>query len=185
VLPAKRKATYDDLLLLPEHVVGEIIAGDLIVSPRPASRHARAAYKIASAMEPFDGPRDGGPGGWWFLFEPELHLHTDVLVPDVAGWRQEKMPELADVVAFEQPPDWICEVLSPSTAKVDRARKMEVYARFGVGHAWLVDPVDKTLEVYRLEHGSWLMVKVFADEVMVRAEPFDAVELDLSRWWMP
>jgi len=184
---ATKRATYDDLLKLPEHLVGEIIDGELIVSPRPASPHARAAS--ASHID-IGGPFDrlpgggGGPGGWWILVEPELHLGPDVLVPDLAGWRRERMPKIPNVPAFELPPDWVCEVISPSTARVDRTRKMAVYAHVKVQHLWLIDPLNRTLEVYGLHDGNWVVASNHGGDDKVRAVPFDAVEIEISRWWL-
>ena len=135
-------------------------------------------------MGPFHRGR-GGPGGWVILDldEPELHLGPDVLVPDLAGWRRERMPTVPDVAAFELAPDWLCEVLSPSTVAVDRVRKMPVYAREGVTHVWLVDPLARTLEVFRREGPGDARVNAWADEDRVRAEPFDAIELELGILW--
>ena len=127
---------------------------------------------------PFHG-RGGGPGGWWILFEPELHLGPDALVPDLAGWRRERMPTVPDVAYFTLPPDWICEVLSPQTGRLDRAKKLPAYAREGVRHAWLIDPVQKTQEVMRLDGSRWTIVSVHGGDDTVRAEPFDAIELTL------
>jgi Uma2 family endonuclease len=183
----KRRATYDDLLKLPDNLVGEIIDGDLFASPRPASPHARASSIIGSDLVgPFDRPPgSGGPGGWWILDEPELHFGADVLVPDLAGWRRERMPTLPNVPAFELPPDWVCEVVSPSTERIDRARKMVVYARVKVPHLWLVNPLAQTLEIYDLgDAGAWTLRVTHAGSERVRAVPFDAIELDLSRWWL-
>jgi Uma2 family endonuclease len=124
------------------------------------------------------------PGGWWLLFEPELHFGDDVVVPDQAGWRQERMPKVPNVAAFTLAPDWACEVISPSTGKVDRSRKMRIYAREGVGHLWLVDPFLRTVEVYRLRDGSWQVAAVHGGDAPARLAPFDAVELAVGRWWM-
>ncbi|MEA2625799.1 MAG: hypothetical protein QOD06_1844, partial [Candidatus Binatota bacterium] len=156
VKAARRPVTYADLEALPENVVGEIVDGELFASPRPASPHALAETTIGSdVVSRFHGPPGGAdrPGGWWILMEPELHLGQDVLVPDLAGWRRERMPKFPNVAAFTLAPDWLCEVISPSTARLDRSRKMRVYAREGVAHLWLVDPLARILEIYRLENG--------------------------------
>ena len=185
--PAPRRVTYDDILNAPEHVVAEIVDGELYTSPRPASPHALAASVIGSdLLGPFQrAPGDpAGPGGWWILDEPELHLGADVIVPDLAGWRREHMPQLANVSYFTQSPDWICEVVSPTTGRLDRVRKMRIYAREHVAHAWLVDPLQKTLEVYRLEDGRWIVAGTYGGDEQVRAEPFEAIELQLVRWWL-
>ena len=180
-----RNATYEDLLQVPDNLIAEIVDGELITSPRPASAHARATWVIAQDIGPFDrGTGGGGLGGWWILFEPELHLGADILVPDLAGWRRERMPILRDVPYFELAPDWVCEVLSTSTARVDRVRKKPIYAREGVVHLWLVDPIARTLEVYKLDGGRWVDVGAYGDAELVRAEPFAAVEMDMSQWWL-
>jgi len=179
----KKPATYADLEALPPHLIGEIIDGELIASPRPASLHARAATRLGSRL---DGPFDhgaGGPGGWVILFEPELHIVGQVLVPDLAGWRRERMPEMPDVAAFELAPDWVCEVVSPGTARIDRAHKLRHYAAARVSHTWLVDPVATTLEVYRLDGDGWRLVQTYAGDETIRPEPFDAVELELASLW--
>src|SRR5262249_14626112 len=153
-----RRATYEDLLAVPEHLVAEILDGELVTSPRPASPHAFAAGGMFAGLHGrFHGPPGGAgaPGGWWMLCEPELHLGPDVLVPDAAAWRIDRMPVVPDVAAFTLAPDWVCEVVSSATARIDRARKMPIYAREGVRHLWLVDPVARTLEVYRLEGERW------------------------------
>ncbi len=183
---AQRQATYEDLLKVPDILIAEIIDGELITSPRPASPHARAASIIGRVLDPFDSPLggSGGPGGWWILFEPELHLGADILVPDLAGWRREHMPVLANVPYFEQAPDWVCEVVSPGTARIDRVRKMPIYARERVGYLWLVHPGLQALEVYRLEGQHWIVASSHVGAESVRAEPFEAIELDMSRWWL-
>src|SRR5206468_5389286 len=186
VTAPRRRATYADLLEVPEHLVAEIIDGELFTSPRPASPHPLAASAIGSALfDRFNGPPGGAdaPGGWWILDEPELHLGDDVLVPDLAGWRRERMPVLPDVVGFTLAPDWVCEVISPSTAHIDRGRKLRVYAREQVAHLWFVDPLARTIEVYRLEGERWVVAGTYEGAGMLRLEPFAAVELDVSRWW--
>jgi Uma2 family endonuclease len=182
----KRRATYQDLLRLPENLVGEIIDGDLIVSPRPAMPHAIASSTLgADLLGPFQRkPGGGGPGGWWIVDEPELHLSGNVLVPDLAGWRRERMPRIPQCTGVKVPPDWICEVLSSSTVAFDRGRKMATYARAEVPHLWLLDPLARTLEVYRLQGAHWLLQETHVENARVRIEPFEAVELDLSRWWL-
>lgn len=181
--PALKPATYEDLFDLPENLVGEIIGGRLMTHPRPAPRHARAQSSMGVEMgSPFDRGRDG-PGGWWILIEPELHIGGDILVPDLAGWRREKMPKLPDTAWFETVPDWICEVLSPATARVDRVEKMPLYAQMEVGHVWLVDPDLRTLEAYENQQGRWLLLRTLADDARVALPPFEAVEWVLGVLW--
>jgi Uma2 family endonuclease len=119
----------------------------------------------------------------WILDEPELHLGTHVVVPDVAGWRRERMPVLPDEAFFAIVPDWVCEVLSPSTERIDRARKLRIYAEAGVAHAWFVDPILRTLEVLRLHDGAWVIAGVISGDGPVRVEPFDAALLELAVLW--
>ena len=172
---AKFNSLYEQFMRLPETAVGEILSGELHVSPRPAPKHARAASSIGGKiMGPFDHGQ-GGPGGWWILDEPEVHLEENIIVPDLAGWKRDLLPTLPNDAFFTAAPNWICEVLSPGTAAVDRVKKMPLYAQYGVGHSWLVDPGAKTLEVFRLENERWTLLKSFAGDDLVRAEPFDAV----------
>ena len=183
--PDRRRppATYEDLLQVPDHLVAEIVDGDLHATPRPAPRHAAASSGLGGALHgPFDKGR-GGPGGWRILDEPELHLGRDIVVPDIAGWRRERLPHLPDEAYFTVAPDWICEVVSPSTAAFDRVKKLAVYARERVSHAWLVDPLAQTIEVLRLESGRWSIISTCAGVDVVRAEPFEAIELDLTLLW--
>jgi len=183
--PARRRATYEDLLAVPEHMVAEIIHGVLITNPRPGAPHTRAASRLGGVLDgPFDRGK-GGPGGWVILDEPELHLRGGhVIVPDLAGWRRERMPRLPmEAAAFELAPDWACEILSPSTAAVDRAEKLPIYAAESVGHVWLVDPILRVLEVHRLDGETYRTVAVWRDSAIVRAEPFEAVELELGALW--
>ena len=183
----KKPATYEDIEALPVGWVGEIIEEELVASPRPAMGHARVAAVLNTELGgPFDLGR-GGPGGWWLFVEPEVHLGRNVLVPDLAGWRRERLPRppASDEPYMTVAPDWVCEVLSPSTQAVDRKRKLPLYHREGVAHLWLVDPLARTLEVLRREPGGWLLVATFGGDESVRAEPFDAVALALESLWLP
>ena len=178
----KHRATYEDLLKVPEPLVAEILDGNLYASPRPAVPHALASSVLGGELGAAFHWGRGGPGGWWILDEPELHFGDEVLVPDLAGWRRERMPKVPDEPAISLAPDWVCEVLSPSTERIDRVHKQPIYAREGVGHAWLVNPVSRTLEVYRRSSEGWLVVGTYEGDALV-AEPFDAIELDLLNLW--
>ena len=182
--PVERLVRYEDLLDLPENLVGEILNGELHTHPRPAPKHARSYSALGySVGGPFDFGSDG-PGGWWILDEPELHLSSDILVPDLAGWRRERMPELPETAWFELAPDWACEILSPSTARTDRSLKMPIYAREGVKHLWLVDPDLKMLEVYELDEDThWTLIATLKDDDPCSEPPFDAVEFSLGVLW--
>jgi Uma2 family endonuclease len=179
------KATYDDLMKVPETLVAELIDGELYTWPRPAGPHAR--FSSALGMDigtPYDRGR-GGPGGWWILDEPELHLGENVLVPDLAGWRRERMPEIPHDHRFIIEPDWVCEVISPSTTRVDRGKKARIYAEHDVPWLWLVDPERRTLEVFQLAGDLYSMLHVFTGDDVVRADPFPAAEIDLASIWGP
>ncbi len=181
--PAHRRATYEDLLAVPDHLVAEIIDGELITSPRPALLHTLAGSVLGSEIiGPFQLGR-GGPGGWWILDEPELHLHGDIVVPDLAGWRRERMPSIPNASFVELAPDWVCEILSPGTEADDRSRKMPIYARERVPHAWILNPLTRTLESYELGGGRWILLGTFKGNAKVRVVPFDALELDLAVLW--
>jgi len=172
----------------PEHQVAEVLDGELFTMPRPRPRHARSAGRLLRALAPFDDD-DGNPGGWVILIEPELRLGSgpDILAPDLAGWRRERFPEGAfaegSPAFITTPPDWVCEVLSDGTEAIDRGRKMRIYRREGVKHLWLLDPRSTTLEVWRLDEGRWREVDTWEGDIVVRAEPFEAIEIDLARLW--
>ena len=172
-----------DLEALPSNMVGELIGGVLYANPRPALPHAAATSALGEELGPPFKRGRGGPGGWVILDEPELHFGEDVLVPDLAGWRRERMPELPTGAFVTLAPDWLCEALSPSTAGVDRGEKLPVYAREGVRHVWFLDPIAKTLEILRLENDRYSVIATFHGDAKVRAEPFDAIELDLAILW--
>jgi Uma2 family endonuclease len=178
-----RPATYRDLEALPPNMVGEIIRGVLHAHPRPALPHSAAATALGEELGPPFKRGRGGPGGWVILFEPELHLSEDVLVPDLAGWRRERMPEMPEAPYATLAPDWVCAVLSPTTSKIDRGAKLPVYARERVAQVWLVDPLEQYLEVLRLDGEGYRIVATHIENAKVRAEPFDAIELDLAILW--
>lgn len=182
---ATSRATYQDVLDAPEHMIAEILNGQLHLQPRPRSRHALACSALGSEI---GGPfhfRPDGPGGWWILYEPEIHLGDDVLVPDLAGWRRETLPELPDVAFLEQTPDWVCEVLSPSTSGRDRGEKRDLYRHHGVSFLWLVDPEARVLEAFELTGESWVLRLAASGDDEVAVPPFDAIKLDLSSLWLP
>lgn len=182
--PARRPVDYRDLLDLPDNQVGEIVAGDLYASPRPRTGHAFAQSGVAGVL-PRGGRGVDDADGWWILPEVELHLDGNVLVPDLAGWRRSTLPDLPDTAAMTVRPDWVCEILSPSTHRWDRFRKLPVYAALGVGHAWLLDPDARTVEVLRNQSGQWLWIANHTGEGDARFEPFDHLTLDVGRWWLP
>jgi Uma2 family endonuclease len=183
--PADRRATYADVLAAPEHHIAQVIDGQLDVQPRPAGRHAVANTRLSNDLGGTFDRGGGSPGGWWIIYEPELHLgaEPDILVPDIAGWRRERLPEYPPGPFVTLPPDWACEILSPSTHRLDRVRKMPVYAREGVRYVWLVDPDAETLEAYRLEGSAHLRIAAHGEDERARIEPFEAIELELARLW--
>jgi Uma2 family endonuclease len=157
--------------------------GELYATPRPALPHAHAASVLGFELGgPFHRGRNG-PGGWWILVEPELHFGRDVLVPDLAGWLRSRLAALPATPYFTLAPDWVCEVLSPSTESIDRAKKLGIYARAGIAHAWLVNPLLQTLEVLPLADQRWTLVATHEGGTAIRAEPFAAIELELGALW--
>jgi Uma2 family endonuclease len=179
----RRRATYEDVLNAPEHKVAEIIDGVLYLSPRPAFPHAGATGALFYFLK---GPLEyglGGPGGWRFFVEPELHVGEDILVPDIAGWRTSRMPKQPTDAFATLAPDWLCETLSPSTAKLDRTKKLGVYARERVPYVWLVDPRRQTLEALTLRGSSYVTQATCRARDKVRVEPFEAIEIELPFLW--
>ena len=174
---------------VPDTMIAEILDGELHTMPRPARRHTRTASALGGELYAPFWRGNGGPGGWEILFEPEIHLgpKPDRVVPDLAGWRRERMPD--EVVPLDAPPyyevapDWACEVLSPGTEAVDRGKKMRIYRREGVRHVWLINPIEKTLEVYRLENNGYVLLDTYEEDAVVSAEPFDAIEIPLGALW--
>jgi Uma2 family endonuclease len=182
---AKKKADYDDLYNIPENMTGQIIDGDLIVTPRPSRHHVYAASVLGSELGPsYQFGRGGGPGGWIILIGPEIKMGENILVPDLAGWKKERFPSSEETNWISAHPDWVCEVLSPGALRLDKIKKMRLYGQNGVKHFWLIDPIAGTLDVFRLESGRWMVAGSFVEDDKVRAEPFQETEIDLSNLWL-
>jgi len=174
---------YKELCDLPQNVVGQILNGELVVSPRPAPKHSIASSGLGGKLfDPYQSGK-GGPGGWWILDEAEVHLDGHVFVPDLAGWKKERVPKLPEAAYFEISPDWVCEVVSPSSGRHDRVTKMNLYAQFNIPYYWLIDPQNRTLEVFALEGERWILNSSFGKDDKVSAQPFDAIEFDLGDLW--
>ena len=178
------RATYQDVLDAPPHMVAEVIDGVLYTFPRPAIAHSRASSGLGGHLFTLFDHGNRGPGGWWILDEPELHLGEDILVPDVAGWRRERVPRLPDGAFWTLSPDWLCEVLSPSTRRIDLGAKRDIYARERVGHMWLVDPNDRSLEAFELRDGKWRRLARLTGDQQVSQPPFEAVSFSLGDLWV-
>lgn len=189
VQPPRRQATYEDVLAAPPHQVAQVLDGELYLHPRPARRHTRAASSLGARLFiDFDAGRSDEGGEWIILYEPELHLGRDIVVPDLAGWRVDRFPSETsnedDPPFLTVAPDWACEVLSASTARIDRMKKVPIFAREGVGHVWLVDPRDHTIEVLRLGPSGYVLAGAWGDEDGPFAlEPFERVPLPASAFW--
>jgi Uma2 family endonuclease len=178
----RQRATYDDVLNAPETKVAEIIDGVLYLSPvceLPVNMATASLIGIIGG--PFRRAR-GGPGGWWFLYRPELHFGEDVIVPDIAGWRHSRMPRVPDAAFISLPPDWLCEMLSPTTEKLDRT-KLGIYANERVPHVWLADAGRQTLEVLTLSGSRLVTQATYRAQERIRAEPFEAIEIELAFLW--
>jgi Uma2 family endonuclease len=182
--PGRKRAVYEDLFTIPENTTGEIIDGELFVTPRPSRRHAYSASTLDKKVGPPYQFGEGGPGGWIILVEPEIGFGENILVPDLGGWKRERFPAHEEHNWISAPPDWVCEILSPSTARKDKTGKMPLYAAHGVSHLWLLEPVAKSLDVFRLESGRWSLLASFAEDDPVRAEPFREIEFELGSLWL-
>jgi Uma2 family endonuclease len=183
---ARKYATYEDLYTIPENMTGEIIYGQLVVTPRPSRKHIYAASALGGELAPpYQFGRGGGPGGWVILIEPEIGFGEHILVPDLAAWRVERYPEEEPRNWISVSPDWVCEIISPSTEIRDRDEKMSVYAEHGVPYVWLINPIIMTLEAYKLLCEGWVRFAMFNGHKMARVEPFHEIEIDLGSLWGP
>jgi Uma2 family endonuclease len=185
---ASKLATYDDLLRLPEDVRGEIVAGEIVTAPAPLPKHSKAQGALRSFIgRPFDDDHGhGGPGGWWIFIEVDVRFGPhDIVRPDLAGWRRERLSSPGESRPIDVPPDWVCEILSPSTATLDRVTKRNLYARHSVGHYWIVDVEERTLEAFALSGGTWMLLGAYDETSTVGIPPFSDVELDVGRLFLP
>jgi Uma2 family endonuclease len=185
---AQRLATYDDLLALPEDVRGETLAGQIVTAPAPLPKHSKAQGALRRFVGgPFDDDDSyGGPGGWWIFVEVDVALGPgDIVRPDLAGWRRERLRDPGDQRPITTVPDWVCEVLSPSTAARDKVQKRKLYADVGIAHYWIVDLDARTLEAFALETGRWVLVASHDEHTTARIPPFEAIELDVGRLFLP
>jgi hypothetical protein len=178
-----KTATYADIEALPPHVTGEILFGTLHTQPRPASPHTFAASALGMRIGPPFQFGNGGPGGWVIIDEPELHLGPHVVVPDVAGWKRERLVGKTDGPWIDVAPDWACEVLSASTRTWDKRDKMRIYATYQVPHLWHLDPVTRFLEVFRRQDQNWLLIETYAADDLVSAPPFESLSFKLNDLW--
>jgi Uma2 family endonuclease len=183
--PARRHATYEDVKAAPDTMVAELIDGQLFLHPRPAKPHTVTASNLGAQLNmAFDLGRTG-PGGWWILDEPELHVLGQILVPDLAGWLRAEVPELElEQPFFQEVPSWVAEVLSPGNESHDRVKKLRIYASAGVRHAWLIHPEQRSLEVFAQKDGAWSLIEAHEDDAVLRSPPFEALELELSTLWL-
>ena len=181
--PARKRATYADIEAAPPHVVAEIIDGTLYTHPRPSFRHGLAASALSVRLGQSFQFGGGGPGGWVFVDEPELHLRRHILVPDIAGWRRERLPGAPESSYTKIAPDWVCEVLSASTEIRDRTVKMRIYGKAGIPFLWIIDPRLQILETFENTGGSWTKAGDWNSDDTVRATPFDAVSFSLADLW--
>ena len=176
--PAKKPATYADLEAVPPHLVAEIIDGELVTHPRPSPRHGATAFSLSGTLTgPFQKGRDG-PGGWVFFVEPEVKFGGDILVPDIVGWRRERLKAYPETNYFTVIPDWVCEVLSGSTEKRDRT-----YGEAGIPHLWLIDPRLQILEAFENRNSRWMKLGDWNSDDVVSAPPFEALSFSLADLW--
>lgn len=182
---AVTKANYNDLYKIPESMIGEIIDGELFAIPRPSPQHSNVVFELCGELwGPYKRGKDGSTGGWIFLIEPEIQFGEDILVPELAGWEKDKLSKPPEENFISVSPDWICEVLSYRTMRIDRIKKMPIYAKFHVSFLWLIDPLTKILEVFKLESNKWVLSCTAIEDDKFKAEPFEHIEINLKNlWW--
>jgi Uma2 family endonuclease len=185
--PARRPATWEELLATPDDGrIYEVLAGNLEAQPRPRPSHGRTQALLAGELSgPFDRGR-GGPGGWWLVIEPDVELDAhNIVAPDIAGWRRERMPVFTDERPIAVRPDWICEVVSPSNRRRDRGPKADLYQRVGVPHYWILDSEERTLEAFENRSAAWVRLGAWSDGDSARIPPFDAISLEVGGLFTP
>ena len=172
---------YAALEALPHDLTGEIVDGQLHATPRPGPQHVRAASVLVMDIGPPFHRGRGGPGGWQIIAEPEVHFirKIELTVPNIAGWRRERLPSMPKTAFFEIVPDWICEIASPSTGRYDRHTKLPAYERHGVPIVWLLHPVQRWLEVHVLEDGGYACSGRIEGDAPIRQPPFEVVAIDV------
>lgn len=184
--PLRRPASWQDILDAPEGLKAEVIAGELLLHPRPRLEHGRSQAILSSHLSPPFDLGNGGPGGWWIVVEPDvLFGEHDIVSPDLAGWRRSTLPELPNEQPISTPPDWVCEVISPTSARRDRITKTSLYLTGGVSYYWLIDPELRSLEALRADGGRWTLLGAWTDGHHVAVPPFEAVELDVGSLFPP
>ncbi len=183
---AARRVTIEEWLAIPEEKRAELIAGVIVYQGMPGPKHGEAqGMTFALVGVPF-GRRPAGssrPGGWWISQEVDMELGEMGCRPDILGWRRDRQPTLPEPDArglVTAVPDWICEVLSRSTASIDQGKKRRAYHRAGVAHYWLLDPGNRTLTVLERVDRDYLVVLAAGVDEVVCAPPFDAVEMAVA-----
>ncbi len=183
IRPSEREATYQDVLDAPPSMVAQLIHGKLYTMPRPAPPHVHAQFLLANEIHSHFWFGGGSVGGWRIYNEPEVHFGKDVLVPDIAGWRYERMTALPKTAYFPISPDWVCEVLSESTKRFDLGEKRDIYAEHGVGYLWLVDPIVRQLDAFSLRNAEWELIDTLVGDTDACLPPFEEVTFNLGPIW--
>ncbi len=198
--PARKVYTYEDILALDEKLHAELLDGMIYIdgvplgsvvptvgmAPAQLPRHAKSQRVLGKIIGgPFDDDHgDGGPGGWWIFIEVDVLLASGTVRPDLSGWRRERLPQ-PDVRPIATRPDWVCEIISPTSIRQDRVAKRRAYAKAGIPHYWIVDPDARTLEALELQSDRWLEVGTWSEGDVARIAPFEPVEVPVGRLFLP